>query len=255
MNRRHNVQAGSFWTRHLNHLPAVLHQLELRAEHRLRGRRTEADDDLRLHRAQLRLEPRAARFDLRHARFLVDAPLAPRLPLEMLHGVGDIHLMARNARSVQRLVEHRAGGADKRRALTVFLVARLLADKHHACLVWTGAEDDLRGRFVEIAAAAFVCSRRQRANAGAFRNEWRRRALPARIGIVRAALFRHVALYSMLLYQPRRLTDACIDDSNSRARPRHRGDGSDGGPQGWRPGPELQAAGDRRQDLSVVRLQ
>src|SRR5438270_7716144 len=137
-------------------LAAVLHQLELRAEYGLCGGGTEAHEDLRFHRAELRLEPGAARLDFRCPRLLVDAALAAWLPLEMLDRVGDVDVASRDPRVLERLVEHCAGGPDEWCALAVFLVARLLADKHHTSLVRPGAEDDLRCSLVKIAAAAFM---------------------------------------------------------------------------------------------------
>src|SRR5258705_11627713 len=124
MNRGHNAfdrQAGPW--RSIYYFPSVLHQLELRPHDRLRRRRAETDENLRLHGAQLGLEPGSARLDFRDARLLVDAPLAARLPFEMLDGVGDVDVAARDAGALERLVEHRARGTDKRRALAIFPVA------------------------------------------------------------------------------------------------------------------------------------
>src|SRR5687768_7516137 len=149
MNRRDD--AGGEGAR--KDLTALLHQLELRTEHGLRGGGAEADDDGRVDGAQLRFEPRATRLDLGRARLLVDPPLPPRLPLEVFDGVGDIDLIARNTGIRERLVEHRAGRSDKGLSLPIFLVARLLADKHHARRARAGAEHDLRGGLVEITSA------------------------------------------------------------------------------------------------------
>src|SRR5258706_14202918 len=52
--------------------------------------RAQRDDDLRLDRADLFLEPDIAGVELALCRCLVQAPLATRLPAEMLDGVGDI---------------------------------------------------------------------------------------------------------------------------------------------------------------------
>ena len=60
MDRRHHTLGQ----RAREYLPTVLHQPELRTEHRLRGRRAETDDDNGLDDADFGLEPRSARFDL-----------------------------------------------------------------------------------------------------------------------------------------------------------------------------------------------
>jgi hypothetical protein len=160
----------------------------------LRGGRAKQDDHLRLHRSQLRLQPWPARFDFRHPRFLVNPPLAARLPFEMLHGVGDVHVAAWDPRVLERLVEHRTGRADKGRPLTIFLIARLLADKHYARVFGPRTENDLGGGFVQVAPAAFMRRRAQGSNTARWRDKWRRRALTAGLGIVRArgCLLRHL---------------------------------------------------------------
>src|SRR5688500_1033942 len=165
-------------------LAALLHQLEPGPHDRLRGGGAETDDEGGLDGSELRLEPRAARLDLRRARLLVDAPLPSRLPLEMLHRVGDIDLVARDAGVRERLVEHRAGGADKRLALPILLIARLLADEHHARGARAGAEHDLRGGLIQIAAAALMRRRAQRLDACRLRDKRRSTALSSRVGII-----------------------------------------------------------------------
>src|SRR4029079_1536941 len=70
--------------------PALLRDLEALAEQRLRGGGAETDEDPRLDQRDLRFEPWPACRNLRSVRLRVDAPLAARLPLEVLHDVGDI---------------------------------------------------------------------------------------------------------------------------------------------------------------------
>src|SRR5438128_11345535 len=72
-------------------LPATSRNSELRADERLRGGRSKTDDHARFHDGQLRFEPRATGLNLVRSRRLVNAPFAPRLPLEMLHDVRDVH--------------------------------------------------------------------------------------------------------------------------------------------------------------------
>ncbi len=68
-------------------LAAVLRHLEVLAEERLRGGGAQAHDGARADDRELGVEPGAAGADLAGVRLLVDALLAPRLPLEVLHGV------------------------------------------------------------------------------------------------------------------------------------------------------------------------
>src|SRR5262245_54866147 len=107
-----------------------LHQPELRSEERLRGRRAETDDQRRTDGFELRLEPGTAGDELRHARLLVDASLAARLPFEMLDGVRKVDLRAVDAGLAQRLIQDGPSGSDERSSGTILLIARLLTDEH-----------------------------------------------------------------------------------------------------------------------------
>src|SRR5215207_8618298 len=85
MHRRYHVRREVGLDGHA----ALLRHPELPAEQSLRRGRAEADEHLRLDRLELGLEPRAARGDLRPVRLCVNAPLAARLPLEVLDDVRD----------------------------------------------------------------------------------------------------------------------------------------------------------------------
>src|SRR5258708_21530069 len=113
--------------------PAFLRHTSLRAEQRLCRCRAEGEDDARLHRADLGLEPWVTRANLRAVRRLVDPPFAPRVrrPLEVLHRVRDVRLLAVDAGAFEHAIQEPAGGTYERVSLTVFLVARLLTDDHH----------------------------------------------------------------------------------------------------------------------------
>src|SRR5258707_10004184 len=113
--------------------PALLRHAGLRAEQRLCRRRAEGEDDARLHGADLGFEPRVTRANLRAVRRLVDPPFTPRVrrPLEVLHRVGDVRLLAVDAGALEHAIQEPAGGTYERMPLTVFLVARLLTDDHH----------------------------------------------------------------------------------------------------------------------------
>ena len=79
-----------------NQFPAIPGHPEILAQQSLRRTGPKADENLRLHNFQLRIEPRTARFDFRMARLLVNAPLAAlrSFPLEVLHNIRDVYLRA-----------------------------------------------------------------------------------------------------------------------------------------------------------------
>src|SRR3954468_9659984 len=125
---------------------AALHRhLEVLADHRLRRRRAEADDDMRLHGGDLAFEPLVTGIDLALRRRLVKASLAAQLPLEVLHGVGDVEMLAIDAGLAERLVQQPSGGPDEWQALLVLLVTGLLAHHHDARVRVADAEHRLRG--------------------------------------------------------------------------------------------------------------
>src|SRR6266545_3396366 len=74
----------------------------------------------------------------------------------MLHGIGDVGLVTRDAGIGERLVEKRAGRTDKWLALKIFLVAGLLADEHRPRALRSFAEYRLRRVLIQVAAATFL---------------------------------------------------------------------------------------------------
>src|SRR6478735_7286723 len=82
---------------------SFLRHTERLAHDGLRRRRAEADDDLRLNEPNFLLQPGMTRPDLGVVRLLVDATraLLPALPLEVLHGVGDVDVVALDARFLE----------------------------------------------------------------------------------------------------------------------------------------------------------
>ena len=76
---------------------------------------------------------------------LVQAALAAQLPLEVLHRVGDVEMLAIDAGRLERPVEELPGRADEGQALLVLLVARLLAHQHDARMRVARAEHRLGG--------------------------------------------------------------------------------------------------------------
>ena len=139
------------------------------AQDALRRRGAEQNYDLRLDGIDLGLQPGPACTDLQRIGFLVQTPLASWLPLEMLDDVGDVNLFAVNPRSRQGFIQHGPCRSNKRSALNIFLVARLLANHHYASIFATFAKHRLRAQFPEIACLA-PCGRgaqgRQRGLAG-----------------------------------------------------------------------------------------
>src|SRR3954470_1158241 len=110
--------------RALDELAALQRHLEVLADHGFGGGGAQRDDDMRLDAGDLALEPLVAGVDLALRRGLVQAPLAARLPLEVLHRVGDVEVIALYARGLQRTVEQASRRPDERQPLLVLLVAR-----------------------------------------------------------------------------------------------------------------------------------
>src|SRR5258706_1873178 len=125
-------------------------------EERLGRGGAEGHDERGLHRGELALEPLVAGLDLALCRGLVQAAFAARLPLEVLHRIGDVELRPVEARLMQRLVEDAPGGADERMALAVLDVPGLLADQHDACARTALAENGLRSVLPQGAGAAIA---------------------------------------------------------------------------------------------------
>jgi hypothetical protein len=122
---------------------ASLRDPEVSSQECLRSRRPEADDHVRTDRRDLRVEPGPAGSRLRRAWLLMDAPLPPWLPLEVLDHVGDVDGSAIEPGLGERAVEKPPSGAHERPAAQVLLVTRLLADEHDLGRTRTLPEDRL----------------------------------------------------------------------------------------------------------------
>jgi hypothetical protein len=149
------------------------------------GGRAQAHDHARPNRVELREEPRAARLELGGVGLLVDPLLPARLELEVLDRVGQVDVLARQARLRQGLVEDAAGWADEGETLQVLAIAGLLADEKDRGPRRSAAEDGLGGRAVERAAATPARRALQDAQVAGRRDERggvvsRRRRPPAR---------------------------------------------------------------------------
>src|SRR2546423_7125226 len=95
----------------LQDLPVLLADTKRRPHHRLRGRRTEQNDQARLDHLDLRLEPRTAGADLRRVRLLMEAPFAAAGGAEMLYGVGHVNTPAGGSRPAPSPLPHPPRGA------------------------------------------------------------------------------------------------------------------------------------------------
>src|SRR4051812_24901856 len=94
-----------------------------RAPHQAARRgRAERHDQFRFYNRALLLGPPAATVDLVSVWLLVEAALAARLELEVLHRIGDEGLIARNAGVGERLIKHPARRPDEWLASEVLLV-------------------------------------------------------------------------------------------------------------------------------------
>ena len=138
----------------LDRNPAHLRDAEARPEKGLSRRRAEEHEDTRLDDGELGFEPRAARGLLGCVGLLMDAPPATRLPLEVLHSVGDVCLPPVDPGFVHALVENPTGRADEGSPREILLVAGLLADEHDVGRLGAFAEHRLGRVSVEIAGRA-----------------------------------------------------------------------------------------------------
>ena len=135
-------------------LAPVLGHAELTAEQGLRRRRAEEDQNARLDRLQLGLEPGPAGGHLGPVRFLMNPSFASRLPLEVLDGVRRVGQGTVDLGDCERLVEELPCGPHERPTGTVLLVSGLLPDEHDLGRGCPLAEDGLGSELPEAAALA-----------------------------------------------------------------------------------------------------
>ena len=103
------------------------------------------------------VQPGTAGRDLDGIWFFMNAPFATRIPFEVLHRIGYVCFAAINSCFRQCLIQQHPGGTNKRLAFQVFLVARLLADKHHFGVPCSFAEDGLCPARPEVACFTAFC--------------------------------------------------------------------------------------------------
>ena len=136
--------------------PALLHDAEVTPEQSLRRGGAEADDDARADEGNFLLEPRMAGANLPRVRRLVNPPLGacvPR-PLEVLHGVRDVHVVAVDPSGIKCTVEQLARWSDEGPPRLVFLIPGLFTDDHHVRGSRPFAEHRLRAELEKVATPA-----------------------------------------------------------------------------------------------------
>ena len=127
---------------------------KIAAHQRLRRRRSQTHDQLRLNGVQLRFEPRPACRNFHPTRLGMDAPLAALGKFEVFHGVRDVDLFAIEPGFLHRFIQQPPGRPDERMSLAILFVAGHFADHHDSGIRRSFAEHDLRGVPVQVAAAA-----------------------------------------------------------------------------------------------------
>src|SRR5581483_4408414 len=124
----------------------------------------EAAHDAGTHDCELGLPPGPAGADLAGIRLLVQSHLPGALPLEVLHDVRDVDVVAFDPGRLQRAVEHATGRTHERMPLPILHVTRLLPEHHHRRRRWSLAEDGLRRVRVQrarMAARRLLAERRE----------------------------------------------------------------------------------------------
>ena len=123
---------------------------------------------------------------------LVDAALAARLPLEVLHHIGDVDGRAIDPSFGERLVEQLPGRADERMTGQVFLIAGLLADEHQPRARRALAEHRLRAELVEVARLTVLRGLPNRGQRRAIGNQVGTDGLSRRLGMRRTQKLRNL---------------------------------------------------------------
>ena len=116
---------------------------------RLRGAGPEATDHFRANRVELAKQIGRAGGD-----FVVLGQAIFRRPA--FHDVADVDVLAAQTHRLDHLREQFSGAADERFALNIFVVPRAFTDEHELGLRIPDAEDDVRARFVQLAARAIA---------------------------------------------------------------------------------------------------
>src|SRR4051812_37292005 len=119
----------TFRPRH--HFSMILSYPERPADQSLRRSGTEANHHFGLDHLNLGFQPWETRPDLSRVWFGVDPALAAWFPLEVFHHVSHVCLAAVDASSLESLIQDSTRGSDEWLSCQIFIIARLLPDKHH----------------------------------------------------------------------------------------------------------------------------
>src|SRR5689334_4130424 len=111
----------------------------------------ERNNDIRPDQLALEIEPPVTAIDFISIWALVQTSLATGFKLEVFHGIGHKNRLAFDTRLFQCFRKHAAGRTDKRFALFVFLISRLLANHHNSCARRSLAGHHLRRMLVKRA--------------------------------------------------------------------------------------------------------
>jgi hypothetical protein len=84
----------------------------------------------------------------------VQPNLSARFPLEVLDGIGDVHIGPINPRGVEAFVKQLTGRSDKWLPLLVFAIAGLLPYQENSGMGAAFAKDNLGGFPIEVASLA-----------------------------------------------------------------------------------------------------
>lgn len=109
----------------------------------LGGSRAEGDDQFRSQDSKLGLKPWATGGDFAGIRLLVEAALSGRLPLEMLHCIGDVGFPSIEAGGFENTIEESSRRTDKGFSFDVFPVSRNFADQDDLRVFGSFAKDGL----------------------------------------------------------------------------------------------------------------
>ena len=159
MNRRENRWCPLRFDRH----SARFHDAKRAAQKRLRGYCSKTNDDLRFDERDLVLKPREAGANLARVRRFMQTTRRTCLsrPLEVLHRVGDVDVVAIDSSFVERAVEKFSGRPDEGPSRFVLGVAGLFTDDDHTGSRRTFAEDRLRSALEQVATATAFRRRAQ----------------------------------------------------------------------------------------------
>jgi hypothetical protein len=90
---------------------------------------------MRIDGSDLRFEPRQTGFDFPLRRCFVQPSFTSRFPLEVFHGICDVHLCARDASDLECSVEQSASGSDEWVTFDILTVTRLFPDHEERSVV------------------------------------------------------------------------------------------------------------------------